>query len=125
MRRPITAPAGAAPKGPYSQGIATSGRLLFVAAQGPIDPQTGEVVGGSFEEQALRAFENVRAIVEAAGGRMADMVRVTVYMPDWNMAALDAVWKQVFSPPYPVRTPVKAETPLGSILVEATAALPG
>jgi 2-iminobutanoate/2-iminopropanoate deaminase len=125
MRKPVHAPRGAAPKGPYSQGITTSGRLLFVAAQGPIDPKTGGVVGGSFEEQALQAFENVRAIVEAAGGRMADVVRVTVYMPEWRMEELNAAWQKVFSPPYPVRTPVKAETPLGSILVEVIAALPG
>jgi enamine deaminase RidA (YjgF/YER057c/UK114 family) len=56
---------------------------------------------------------------------MADVVRVTVYMPEWRMEELDAAWRKVFSPPYPVRTPVQAETPDGSILVEVTAALPG
>lgn len=125
MRRPIHAPGGAVPKGPYSQGIAASGTLLFVAAQGPIDPATGAVTGASFEEQAVRAFDNVRAVVEAAGGGMKDVVRVTVYLPDWShMKALNAVWERVFSPPYPVRTPVKTDTPLGLILLEATAALP-
>ncbi|MFN2387376.1 MAG: RidA family protein [Thermoanaerobaculia bacterium] len=125
MREPVHAPGGAAPKGPYSQGIATSGRLLFVAAQGPIDPKTGEVIAGTFEQQALQAFENVRAVVESARGRMADVVRVTVYMREWDMETLDTVWRRVFAPPYPVPTPVKTETPIGSILVEVTAALPG
>jgi 2-iminobutanoate/2-iminopropanoate deaminase len=125
VKRAIHTNRGAACKGPYSQGIVASGQLLYVAAQGPIDPATGQVIGDTFEEQAARAFENVKAIVEAAGATMADVVKVTVYLADWqHLAALNAVYRRFFSEPYPARTPVQSNLPMGLIMVDAVAALP-
>jgi len=125
MKQAIHTDKGAAPKGPYSQGIVASGPMLFVAAQGPIDPATGEVVCGTFEEQAARTFENIKVIVEAAGGVMADVVKVTVYLRDWKyFDALNVVYRRFFAEPYPARTPVQMRLPIGLIMADAVAALP-
>ncbi len=125
MKQAIYTDKGAAPKGPYSQGIIASGPMLYVAAQGPIDPATGEVVGDTFEEQAARTFENIGTIVEAAGGTMADVVKVTVYLSDWKyFDALNAVYRRFLSEPYPARTPVQMKLPMGLIMADAVAALP-
>ena len=125
MKRAIHTDRGATPKGPYSQGVVASGQLLYVAAQGPIDPATGQVIGDTFEEQAARTFENVQAIVEAAGATMADVAKVTVYLADWqHFAALNAVYRRFFPKPYPARTPVQSNLPMGLIMVDAVVALP-
>jgi 2-iminobutanoate/2-iminopropanoate deaminase len=113
-----------APRGPYSQGVLATGAQLFVAAQGPIDPATGEVTGATFEAQAQQAFRNVQAIVEAAGGSLSDVVKVTVFLADWrHLDALNAVYADFFPEPRPARTPVQAALPLGLIMVDAVAAL--
>lgn len=125
MKRAIHTDRGAAPKGPYSQGIVASGQLLYVAAQGPIDPTTGKVVGDTFEEQAACTFENVKSIVEAAGATMADVIKVTVYLSDWqHFATLNTVYRRFFPEPYPARTPVQSNLPMGLIMVDAVVALP-
>jgi len=125
MKRAIHTDRGAAPKGPYSQGVVASGRLLYVAAQGPIDPATGQVVGDTFEEQAARTFENVKAIVKAAGATMADVVKVTVYLADWqHFGVLNEVYRRFFFEPYPARTPVQSSLPMGLIMVDAVVVLP-
>ena len=125
MKRAIHTDKGAGPKGPYSQGVVSSGPMLYVAAQGPIDPATGQLVGDTFEEQAARTFENVKTIVEAAGAGMADVVKVTVYLSDWqNFATLNEVYRGFFSKPYPARTPIQMDLPMGLIMADAVAALP-
>lgn len=113
-----------APRGPYSQGIRASGPQLYVAAQGPLDPATGQIVSETFEAQARQAFESVRAIVEAADASMADIVKVTVFLADWQyFGALNAVYGDYFPKPYPARTPVQMTLPLGLIMVDAVAVL--
>jgi 2-iminobutanoate/2-iminopropanoate deaminase len=67
---------GAAPSGAYSQGSKV-GDFIFVSGQGPLDPATGEVVGATIEEQTARTLQNIKAILEAGGATMADVVRVT------------------------------------------------
>ena len=112
------------PRGPYSQGILASGPQLFVAAQGPFDPVTGQVVGETFEAQARQTLANVRAIVEAAGGSMADVVKVTVFLADWqDFGAMNAIYAEFFPQPYPARTPVQMTLPVGRIMVDAVAVL--
>ena len=116
---------GAAPRGPYSQGVIAQGPTLYVAAQGPADPATGALVAGGFAEQAEQSLRNVQAIVEAAGATMADVVKVTVYFTDWaHFAALNEVYVRFFPQPYPARTPVQTKLPDGLILVDAIAVLP-
>jgi 2-iminobutanoate/2-iminopropanoate deaminase len=96
------------PVGPYSQAI-VAGSTIYVAGQVPINPRTRQAVTGSFEEQAVQAFENVKAIVEAAGATLADVVRVNVYLAnlaDFNK--MNEIYMRYFSEDYPARTTVGA-----------------
>ncbi len=73
-----------APVGPYSQAIQV-GPWLFLSGQIAIDPATQQFVGGSVEEQTERVMENLRAVVEAAGGSLEDLVQVTIYIKDMSL----------------------------------------
>ena len=112
-----------APKGPYSQGR-RGGGLLFVAGQGPFDAK-GTLVGSTIIEQTRQTLENVKAIVEAAGASLADVVKVNVYLTDLtNFAVMNEVYASFFSEPYPARTTVEAGL-LGFLVeIDAVAALP-
>lgn len=98
----------AAPKaiGPYSQAV-RSGNTLYLSGQTPLDPATGEMVSGGIEEQATRVFENLKAVLAAAGASFDDVVRVAIYMTDLgNFGAVNEVMKQYFSEPYPARSTI-------------------
>lgn len=123
-KREIRTDTAPGPRGPYAQAILASGPQLFVAAQGPFDPATGQVVGETFEAQVRQTFENVRAVVTAAGGSMADVVKVTVFLADWqDFGAMNAIYADFFPQPYPARTPVQMTLPVGRIMVDAVAVL--
>ena len=109
--------------GTYSQAIRT-GNLIFLSGQIPLDPATMEIVPGDFEARARRVFDNLKAVVEAAGGGMDDIVKVNVYLTDLtNFAAVNAVMADYFSQPYPARAAVGvASLPKGAD-VEAEAVL--
>ena len=93
---------------------------MFVSGQVPKDPRTGKVEGDTIATQTRRTIENVRAVLEAGGASLADVVSVTVYLADDNdWAEFNAVYKTVFSPPYPARAVVGAG--LRGILVEISA----
>jgi len=99
--------------------------MLFVAMQGSLDPASGEAVGGTFDEQAYQVFSNIQAIVEAAGASLADVVKVTVYLADWqDFAAMNAIYSTFFPEPYPARTPILSVPPGALITAEAVAVLP-
>lgn len=124
MKRVIRTNAAPTPRGAYSQGVLASGRLLYVAAQGPFDPASGAVVGESFEEQARQVFANIRAIVEAAGGTLHDVVQVTVYLDDWgDFPAMNAIYSDFFPEPHPARTPAYGVPPGVRIIADAVAVL--
>jgi len=94
-----------APKaiGPYSQGIMAGG-LIFVSGQIPLDPVKGEIVGQTIEEQAHQVFKNLRAILEAAGSSLNEVVKATVFLADMNdFSRMNEVYAQYFSEPYPAR----------------------
>lgn len=94
--------------GPYSQAT-RAGNLVFFSGQIPLDPVTGEVVGGDdIALQARRAFDNLKAVCEAAGGSLADIVRVGLYLTDLSQfAAVNAVMGEYFAQPYPARSTVE------------------
>jgi 2-iminobutanoate/2-iminopropanoate deaminase len=116
----------AAPKGPYSPGVTVSGRVLYVSAQGPFDPKTGEVVGDTFEAQVERVFENIKVIIEDAGASLADVVKLTVFITDWShFDTLNQMCTRYFTEPYPARTPVKMELPGALFMADAVVALAG
>ncbi len=111
------------PVGPYSQGVKV-GCFLFVSGQIPLDPETGKLVEGDFEEKARRVLENVKAVVEAAGGSLGDIVKVTVYMRDLSLfQEFNRVYSEYFRDHKPARAVVGvASLPLGVDLeVEAIA----
>lgn len=109
--------------GTYSQAI-TSGNLVFVSGQIPLDPATMEIVGGDFEARARRVFENLKAVAAAAGGDLDQAVKVTIYLTDLgNFATVNKVMSDYFTEPYPSRAAVGvASLPKGAD-VEAEAVL--
>ena len=112
-----------APKGPYSQGR-TGGGLLFVVGQGPFDAK-GKIVGTTIVEQARATLDNVKAIVEAGGATLADVVKVNVYLSDLGQfTAMNEVYAAFFAEPYPARTTVQAGL-LGFLIeIDAVVELP-
>jgi len=110
-----------APKaiGPYSQGIAVSGSLLFTAGQIPADPDTGEIQGGEIREQATRALKNLQAVVEAGGSSMEQVVKTTVYLKDMNdFAAMNEVYAGFFGGNPPARSAFEVVRLPKDVLIE-------
>ena len=98
-----------APKaiGPYSPAV-RSGNLLFVSGQVPIDPATGNMIEGDIAAQTRRVLDNVGALLAAGGGSFANVVRTTVFLADMNdFAAMNQVYGEYFSEPYPARATVQ------------------
>ncbi|HET7557176.1 MAG TPA: RidA family protein [Rhodanobacteraceae bacterium] len=105
-RIPIHSPDAPKAIGPYSQAI-RSGNTLYLSGQTPLDPATGEMVAGGIEEQATRVFENLKAVLAAAGASFDDVVRVAIYMTDLvNFAAVNEVMKRYFREPHPARSTI-------------------
>ena len=78
--------------GPYSQGI-RAGNLIFTAGQIALDPETGQVVAPGIAEQTMRVLENLKAILEAGGSSLAQVVKATVFLKDFNdFAAMNTVY---------------------------------
>ncbi len=111
-------------KGPYSQGIISSGKHIHVSAQGAFDPNEGIIKAKTFAEQVIRTFENIEAILKEAGSAMDDVVQVTVYLSDWfYFDELNALYADIFKAPYPARTPVKMDIPFGLFMADALAVI--
>ena len=92
--------------GPYSQAIAVNG-MLFVSGQLPINPNTGEVSDG-IAEQTRQTLENIKSIVEEAGGTMGSVVKCSVFLTDFGeFAEMNEVYKEFFKEPYPARVTVE------------------
>ena len=110
---PTTAPGAI---GPYSQAT-KAGSLVFVSGQLPIDPATG-VMPEDVSAQTKQSLTNGKAIVEAAGGSMADVVKTTVFLADMNdFAEMNKVYGEYFAQPFPARSAVQvAKLPKGAPL---------
>ncbi len=97
-----------APKaiGIYSQAV-RAGDTVYISGQIPLDPATGELVGGDIDKEIRRAFDNLAAIAEAAGGSLADAVKVTVFLTDLaNFAKVNEIMAQYVPQPWPARAAV-------------------
>jgi len=107
--------------GPYSQGV-RAGNLVFTAGQVGVDPATQQVVAGGITEQTTRAFENLKAILDAGGTSLAKVVKASVFLKDINdFAAMNAVYSAYFAQqaaPLPARTTVEAARLPKDVLVE-------
>ena len=105
----IAIPNGPRPGGAYSPCL-RAGDFIFVAGQGPVNPAPGQTVGDTIEEQTRQTLENIKAILEAAGASMADVVKSTVHLSDLNLfQRYNAVYAEYFPEPRPVRTTVGSQ----------------
>lgn len=97
-----------APKaiGTYSQGV-RAGNLVFISGQIPLDPRTMEMVAGNMDAHIRRVFDNLSAVAQAAGGSLADTVKLTVFLTDLSHFALvNQIMAEYFQEPYPARAAV-------------------
>lgn len=123
-RTPFNTKEAPPPGGPYSQAI-RSGGFLFLAGQGPFRPD-GSKVESSFEDQARQTFRNLEAVAAAAGGSLADAVRVGVYLRDMsNFAVMNKVYAEFLREPMPARTTIQSNLPGFDIEVDAVIAMDG
>ena len=108
MREAVSSSSAPPAIGPYSQAI-RAGNLLFVSGQIPLDPATGAMVEGDLAAQTRRVFQNLEAILAAAGLTFDHVVRTTVYLADMNdFPAMNEVYGTYFSAPAPARATVQA-----------------
>lgn len=93
--------------GPFSQAV-RDGETVYVSGQGPVDPESGKIVGEDIGEQTARTLENVGAILREAGGSLNDAVKVTVFVTDMDdYDAVNEVYGEFFSDPYPARSAIE------------------
>ena len=113
----VLAPDAPAPVGPYSQGI-VYGDFVFLSGQIPLDPQTGQLLGGSIEEQAEQVLRNLDAVLRAAGASWQSVLRVTVYMTRLDeFARFNGVYERMLQGAKPARSTVQVSAlPLGARL---------
>lgn len=105
-RRAILTDAAPAAIGTYSQAV-RAGNTVYLSGQIPLDPATMELVDSSIEAQIRRVFDNLAAVAAAAGGRLDDAVRLTVYLTDLeHFAAVNEIMTSYFSEPYPARAAI-------------------
>ena len=89
--------------GTYSQAV-RAGNTVYISGQIPLDPSTMEVCSQEFAAQANQCFANLQAVVQAAGGSLADVVKVSIFMTDLsNFPTDNEVMSQYFQEPYPAR----------------------
>lgn len=109
--------------GTYSQAVQAGG-LVFLSGQIPLDPATMDVVAGDFEARARQVFDNLRAVAEAAGGSLNDVVKLTVFLTDLgNFATVNRVMEDYFEQPFPARAAVGVASLPKGVDVEADAIL--
>lgn len=104
--------------GPYSHAV-DAGDYVFLSGQTPIDPATGEVVQGGITEQTRQSFSNLFHVLKEAGLTPDDVQQVKVYLTDMeNFDAMNAVYAEMFTKPYPARVTVGVNGLCGGALIE-------
>lgn len=117
MKKAIITSAAPSAIGPYSQAIKV-GSFVYTSGQIPIDPATGQFVEGGIEAQARQSLLNVQAILKEAGATMDSVVKTTVFLADMNdFAAVNAVYAEFFTEPFPARSAVAVKSlPKGALI---------
>jgi 2-iminobutanoate/2-iminopropanoate deaminase len=107
--------------GPYSQAIVTGG-FVYTAGQIALHPETGELVDGGVEAQAVRVLQNLTAVLEAAGSSMKNVVKTTMYLADIaDFVTVNEIYAQYFEEPFPTRSAIQAGALPKGALVEIDA----
>jgi 2-iminobutanoate/2-iminopropanoate deaminase len=121
MRKVVRTSDAPQPKGVYSQAI-VSGGFVYVAGQACVNPKTNEFEYGDIQSETRRTLQNIRAILEAAGSSLKDVVRVGVFLSDLNdFAAMNVVYKQFFPEDQPARTTVGVQLPKIKVEIDCVA----
>ena len=121
MRKVIKTSDGPQPRGPYSQAIVADG-FVFVAGQVALNPSTNELELGDVGSETRRTLQNIRAILEAAGSALRDVVRVGVFLADIrDFDAMNAVYREFFPADQPARTTVGAQLPKIKVEIDCIA----
>lgn len=113
--------------GPYSQGV-RAGKLLFTAGQIPLDPESGELVGGDIATQTHQVMKNIQAILASAGASLEDVVKTTIFLQDMDdFTQMNGVYGSYFKGDPPARSTVQvSRLPLGAAIeIEVVARIPG
>lgn len=116
-KTPIATQQAPAAIGPYSQAI-QSGNTVYLSGQIPLVPETMEMAGDTVQAQAEQVFKNLKAVCEAAGASLQDMVKVQIYMTDLSQfGTVNEIMSQYFVEPYPARATVEVSAlPKGSLV---------
>jgi reactive intermediate/imine deaminase len=105
-RTPVHTPLAPQAIGTYSQAV-RAGDTVYLSGQIPLDPASGELVAGDMEAQVRRVFENLKAVAEASGAGLPNIVKLTVYLTDLaHFALVNRVMAEYFTQPYPARAAV-------------------
>lgn len=117
MKKAIITSAAPSAIGPYSQAIKV-GSFVYTSGQIPIDPATGQFVEGGIEAQARQSLLNVQAILKETGATMDSVVKTTVFLADMSdFAAVNAVYAEFFTEPFPARSAVAVKSlPKGALI---------
>ncbi len=116
--KPIQTEKAPAAIGPYSQALDSGAGLVFVSGQLPVDPATGAFPEGGVQAQTRQTLTNAKSILEAAGLGMQNVVKTTVFLADMaDFAAMNEIYAQFFSAPFPARSAVAVKTlPKGALI---------
>ena len=118
----ITSANAPAAIGPYSPGVSASGKLTFISGQLPIDPATGAFPEGGIQAQTRQSLNNLRALLNAAGADMENIMKTTVFLKDMNdFAAMNEVYATFFEKDFPARSAVEVARLPKDALVEIEA----
>ncbi len=116
--KPIQTDKAPAAIGPYSQALDSGAGLVFVSGQLPVDPATGAFPEGGVQAQTRQSLTNAKSILEAAGLGLQNVVKTTVFLADMaDFAAMNEIYAQFFSAPFPARSAVAVKTlPKGALI---------
>ena len=118
MKQIITTEKAPAPIGPYNQAV-KSGHLLYTSGQIPVNPATGIKVDGGIREQTIQVLENLKAVLEAAGAGLEDVIKTTVFLQDMgDFAEFNRIYAEYFSEATaPSRSTIQvAALPIGALV---------
>ncbi|HSH27172.1 MAG TPA: RidA family protein [Wenzhouxiangella sp.] len=122
-KTPIHSNSAPAAIGPYSQAI-RAGDTVYVSGQIPLDPESGEVIEGDFTALTERVFDNLAAVIEAAGGTMDDIVKLNIFLTDLShFATVNELMAERFSEPYPARAAMQVAALPKGVPVEMDAVM--